>query len=208
MADEWLERWNHRYSAKEYAYGIEPNNFLKEELQKLKPGSILFGAEGEGRNAVYAAKQGWQVFAFDISNEGKNKALQLAEKEHVSISYQVGQLPHLQFEPEQFDAIALVYAHFPPAIKSAYHHLLSKFLKKGGTLIFEAFGKNHLEYLLKDERIGGPADIESLFSTNELTSDFENYQIITLEETEIELSEGLYHNGKGSVTRFVGRKPS
>jgi len=206
MTDTWLKRWNDRYKETEFAYGIEPNEFLKEQIDKLKVGTILFGAEGEGRNAIYSAKNGWNVNAFDISEEGKNKALKLAKENNVSIDYKVGQLPDLDFENEQFDAIALIYAHFPSNIKSEYHKILDKKLKKGGIVIFEAFGKNHLKYRNENPKVGGPPDLDSLFSTEELKSDFKNYEILKLEEKEIELNEGLYHNGKGSVTRFVGRK--
>ena len=206
MTDTWLKRWNDKYQEKEYAYGTEPNDFLKEQIQKLETGKILFGAEGEGRNAVYAGNLGWNVYAFDISLEGKNKALKLASENNISIDYQVGQLTDLDYGNEQFDVIALIYAHFPPSIKSEYHKLLDKKLKKGGIIIFEAFGKNHLEYKNKNPKIGGPSDFDSLFSTDELKSDFDNYEVLELMEKEIELSEGLYHNGKGSVTRFVGRK--
>ena len=66
--------WNKRYKQKEYAYGEQPNRFFKEQIQNLSPGKALFPAEGEGRNAVYAAQLGWEVEAFDISEEGKNKA--------------------------------------------------------------------------------------------------------------------------------------
>lgn len=79
-------------------------------------------------------------------------------------------------------------------------------LRKDGTIIFEAFSKNHIGYRIKNEKIGGPKDIESLFSMAELKSDFKNYEIIELVEKEIELNEGLYHNGKGSVIRFVAQK--
>jgi hypothetical protein len=54
--------------------------------------------------------------------------------------------------------------------------------------------------------MGGPRDIESLFSIEEIKSDFTNYRVIELVETEIELTEGVYHNGLGSVIRFVGQK--
>lgn len=202
----WLNRWNDRYSNEEFAYGTEPNNYLKEQLEKLKKGSILFPAEGEGRNAVFAAKQGWNVSAFDISIEGKNKALQLAEKNNVIINYQVGELQTLNFHKEQFDVIALIYAHFPADIKSSLHHLLNQYLRKGGYIIFEAFSKKHLEYIAKNEKAGGPKDIGSLFSVEEIKTDFPDYEIIQLAETEIELQEGLYHNGTGSVIRFIGQK--
>ena len=206
MNDTWTERWNDRYSNAAFAYGEEPNNFFKEQIEKLNPGTILFPAEGEGRNAVYAAKLGWEAAAFDISEEGKNKALKLAEANNVTIDYKVGELETLNYQPEQFDAIALIYAHFPAEIKSALHRMLESYLRKGGTIIFEAFSKKHLEYLAVNDKVGGPKDIESLFSIEEIQADFSNYEIIQLEEKEIELNEGLFHNGKGSVIRFVGKK--
>lgn len=206
MTNSWTQRWDDRYSNDEFAYGEEPNNYLKEQLEKLSPGTILFPAEGEGRNAVFAAKSGWTAEAFDISAEGKNKALKLAEVNNVTINYQVGELESLNYQAEQFDAIALIYAHFPAEIKSAIHKTLQQYLRRGGIVIFEAFSKRHLEYLAKDDKVGGPKDIESLFSIEEIQSDFPDYEIIELEEKEIELNEGLFHNGKGSVIRFVGRK--
>ncbi|KFF24903.1 class I SAM-dependent methyltransferase [Chryseobacterium vrystaatense] len=202
----WLDRWNERYSSDEFAYGTEPNNYLKEQLEKLTPGTILFPAEGEGRNAVFAAKLGWKVSAFDISEEGKNKALQLAKNNDVKIDYQVGEMETLDFHTEQFEVIALIYAHFPADIKSFIHTALDQYLRKGGLVIFEAFSKNHLDYVLKNEKVGGPKDIGSLFSIDEIKADFPNYDIIELEETEVELNEGLFHNGTGSVIRFTGRK--
>ncbi|UUF14042.1 MULTISPECIES: class I SAM-dependent methyltransferase [Flavobacterium] len=204
--NNWTQRWDDRYSSEEFAYGEDPNNYLKEQLEKLNPGAILFPAEGEGRNAIFAAKLGWNVSAFDISEEGKNKALKLAEANNVSIDYQVGELETLDFYTAQFDAIALIYAHFPAEIKSVIHKQLDKLLRKNGVIIFEAFSKKHLEYLAVNEKVGGPKDIESLFSIEEIKADFLNYEIIELEEKEIELNEGLFHNGKGSVIRFIGRK--
>jgi hypothetical protein len=206
MNDPWIERWNERFSKEEFAYGEQPNNYLKEQLEKLDTGKILFPAEGEGRNAVFAARMGWTVSAFDVSVVGKNKALRLAENNRVAIDYQVGELQTLHYTPEEFDVIALIYAHFPAAIKSSYHRMLDKFLRKNGLIIFEAFSKKHVDYLARNEKVGGPKDIAMLFSIDEIKSDFANYDIIELEEKEIELNEGPFHNGTGSVIRFVGQK--
>jgi 2-polyprenyl-3-methyl-5-hydroxy-6-metoxy-1,4-benzoquinol methylase len=206
MNDLWKERWNERYRQEAFAYGELPNLFLKEQLNQLSVGKILFPAEGEGRNAVYAAKMGWDVYAFDISNEGKKKAQKLAHLNNVSINYQVGELPKLNFSQNQFDTVALIYAHFPPDIKSMYHKLLDKYIRKNGIIIFEAFSKKHFDYVMKNEKVGGPKDIHQLFSIEEIQADFSNYEIIELKEMEVELQEGLYHNGVGSVIRFVGRK--
>jgi 2-polyprenyl-3-methyl-5-hydroxy-6-metoxy-1,4-benzoquinol methylase len=206
MNDTWTNRWNDRYSKEEFAYGVAPNNYLKEQLENLNTGTILFPAEGEGRNAVFAAKLGWTVSAFDISPQGKNKALLLAGTNKVTIDYQVGELQTLNYNPEQFDIIALIYAHFPANIKSVYHKALDKYLRRGGLVIFEAFSKKHIEYNSKNEKVGGPKEVDMLFSIDEIKSDFDNYEIIELVEKEIELNEGLFHNGIGSVIRFVGRK--
>jgi ubiquinone/menaquinone biosynthesis C-methylase UbiE len=198
--------WNKRYSEPDFVYGEEANNFLKTELEKLPVGSILFPADGEGRNSVFAATKKWKVSAFDISKGGKKKAIQLAEKNKVKIEYQVGELNDLDYKPKQFDAIALIYAHFPGKIKSSSHKEIDKFLKKDGTIIFEAFSKKHLEYNSKNPEVGGPKDVDTLFSIEEIKSDFSNYEIIELSEKEVELNEGKYHIGLGSVIRFVGRK--
>jgi hypothetical protein len=200
------EFWDHRYSKVEFAYGKQPNNYLKETLEKIPSGKILFPAEGEGRNGVYAAKLGWTVSAFDISAAGKNKALLLAEQNKVEIDYQVGEIQNLHYNNDQFDAIALIYAHFPADIKSFYHQTIDKYLRKGGLIIFEAFSKKNIDYQLKNDKVGGPKDLGTLFSIEEIKADFENYEIIELVEKEIELNEGLFHNGKGMVVRFIGRK--
>lgn len=206
MSENWTDRWNERYSKEEFAYGTEPNEYLKEQLKNRAAGNILFAAEGEGRNAVFAAKLGWTVSAFDISTEGRKKALMLAQNNNVNIDYKVGLLPNLNFKEQQFDAIALIYAHFPANIKSDYHRTLDKYLRKGGLVIFEAFSKKHLEYNSQNEKVGGPKELAMLFSVDEIRSDFANYDIVELEEKEIELNEGLFHIGKGSVIRFTGIK--
>ncbi|MFZ9388536.1 MAG: class I SAM-dependent methyltransferase [Chitinophagaceae bacterium] len=206
MPDPWTSRWNERFSGEAYAYGEEPNLFLKEQLDKLPPGKILFPAEGEGRNAVYAASRGWEAQAFDISSEGQKKALKLAEKKGVRIDYRVGELQTLGYLPGEFDVIALIYAHFPPAKRSGLHRSLGELVKPGGLVILEGFSKKHLEYLTKDEKVGGPRDIESLFSMEEMHEEFPGFDPDVLEETEIHLHEGEFHVGLGSVIRFVGRR--
>ena len=102
------QQWDSRYSAEEYIYGIEPNEYLRHFLDSRKPGRILFPAEGEGRNAVYAASLGWQVDAFDQSETGRQKALKLAAMKGVSINYGLISLEDWQPDSNIYDAVALV----------------------------------------------------------------------------------------------------
>lgn len=198
--------WDERYANEQYAYGEEPNVYLKEKLELLKPGKILFPADGEGRNSVYAARIGWEAHAFDQSIEGRSKALSLAAKSGVKIDYQVGEFQSLAFEDSAYEAIALIYAHFSGDQKSNYHQRLISYLKPGGYIIFEAFSKGHLAYNSQNPRVGGPKDLSMLFSMEEIKSDFAGFDVLELQDQEVELNEGLFHVGTGMVIRFLGRR--
>lgn len=200
--------WNNRYNQKEYAYGTQANQFLKEQIKNLKPGKALFPAEGEGRNATYAAQLGWEVEAFDLSIEGKNKAENLAKQRNVLINYTVGDLENIHFEPNQFDLIVLIFAHFEASKKSLYHNILASYLKKDGVIILEGFSKNHIQYNTQNPKVGGPKDIEMLYSADEIQNDFKDFHCVLCGEHEVELNEGIYHVGKGSVIRYIGKKLS
>lgn len=193
--------WNERYSHEKLAYGAEPNEFFRKQLQHLRPGKLLLPAEGEGRNALYAAQQGWQVTAFDFSEAGYKKAMALAAQRGVTLNYQVTDAAQFACEPESQDAVALIYAHFPPALRRQLHQKVMEWLKPGGTIMLEAFHPNQLSYTS-----GGPKDESLLYTANMLQDDFHLLTIKQLEEVEIQLNEGAYHSGAGYVTRMVAQK--
>ncbi len=198
--------WDKRYSVSEYVYGEHPNTYLKEQLEVLPTGNILFVGEGEGRNGVYAAKMGWSVFAFDLSVEGKKKADKLARKHNVKIDYQVGELHELDYQKGQFDVIAMIFTHFPSMSRAVIHKELSKYLRPGGAIIMEVFSEKQINHQVEGDSGGGPKSIDMLYTLDDIRSDFENFKIIELNEAEVCLKEGDHHNGLSSVIRFVGLK--
>ncbi len=199
--------WNSRYSESGYAYGTEPNEYFKQEIDRIDvPGSLLLPAEGQGRNAVYAAKKGWRVDAFDISEAGYKKALELAQSNQVTINFEVGTLEEVSVSQHKYDAIGLVYAHFPPPIRTNYHSKFAELLNAGGYIILEGFSKNNLPLRQKNPAVGGPDKLELLFDADQIEHDFMGLKILHLAEEEIELSEGKYHVGTAKVIRFVGKK--
>lgn len=195
------EFWNERYATKEYAYGIEPNQYFKEKIKLLKPGKILFPAEGEGRNAVFAASLGFEVTAFDPSIEGKKKAIQLADQHQVTIDYRIETYESVSFAENSFDVLVLIFAHMPAVLRKKYHQKLITFLKPGGTLILQGFAKEQIE-----NNTGGPKDISMLFSEEELKSDFEPMDQINMEKKEVSLKEGPYHQGMAAVIQLFAKK--
>lgn len=199
--------WNERYAKKEYAYGTKPNEFFKEAFDKLHlKGKMLFPAEGEGRNAVFAAENACDVFAFDSSLEARNKALRLADGKGVTFQYQVGRMGSLNYSENSFDAIVLIFAHFPPATRNNYHEEFIRLLKPGAYLILEAFHKDHIFYNSSNPEVGGPKDRDLLYSEEELEEDFSILDTIQLDKKIVELNEGIYHKGVAAVIRYIGRK--
>ncbi len=193
--------WNSRYANIEYAYGIKPNQYFEKELKKLPKGKILLPAEGEGRNAVYASKLGWEVSAFDISDKGKEKALKLAKENNVRIDYLLSSVLDISYPDNSFDCLGIFFMHLPLHIKkSAFLELIKK-IKEGGTFILEVFSKKQIEY-----NTGGPKNIEMLFNIEELKDIFKDFSSAFFEEKEVVLNEGLFHQGEAVTIRGFGKK--
>lgn len=198
--------WNKRYSQKEWSYGWQPNVYLKEKLTILPPGKILFPAEGEGRNAVFASTLGWDTSAFDYSEQGQLKAYELAKDLNTTIDYKLASFLEEDYPKESFDVICNIFVHFKPDIKTQMHQRLNTYLKKGGLFIMEVFSKDHLELSRKNPKVGGPDSTEPMYSLEEVKQLFPHFEIIELKKEKVHLQEGLYHVGESSVIRFVGRK--
>ncbi len=195
------DNWNNRYAAPEYVYGKEPNSFFKQQLSDLPAGKILLPGEGEGRNAVFAAKAGWNVDAIDQSETAKSKALLLAQENGVSVNYLVSGLDDVQLKDKEYDAIGLLYLHFNSEEREQIHKKFLKALKPGGTMIFEAFAKEQIK-----NASGGPKDVNLLYSLEDIIEDFIDFDINVFTKETITLDEGNGHQGKAVVIRFSGKK--
>jgi len=193
--------WNDRYEDHETVYGLEPNEFLAEVLPGISPGTILFPAEGEGRNARFAARLGWHTDAFDFSPVAREKALALAAKENLMINYKAADLSSIELPPLAYDVVALIFVHMEPQERTRFHRACMTALKPGGVIILEAFSKDQLRY-----NSGGPKSEEKLYTSENLMADFHGLQIQQLEKRIVLLDEGPFHRGLGSVLRFIGRK--
>ncbi len=194
--------WNQRYAENETVYGNKPNAYFKLKLDAFNDvGTILLPAEGEGRNAIYAASQGWAVTAFDYSETAKDKALTNASQKNLQLNYTVVDIHQYQ-ATNLYDAIGLIYIHLPTADRIVFHQKIIDSLAPGAMLIMEAFSKEQIH-----NQSGGPKAIEQLYSITELRHDFESLDMIELEEIATDLDEGPFHQGSASVIRLFAKKP-
>ncbi len=199
------EMWDKRYGADTFAYGESPNAYFKEKLSQIKPGKLLLPAEGEGRNAAFALSLGWDVEAFDISKEGKLKAEKLAVDQPGTLNYQIKDALEISYPENSFDAVSFVYAHFPPDLRKTVYQKMLKALKPGGYIILEGFGRKQIEYQAH-QKSGGPRNAEFLFSMEDMHSLFKGFEVLEMLEGEVQLQEGIYHQGQAWVLRFLGKK--
>ena len=199
--------WNERYSETEYIFGTEPNDFLKENFQKIPAGGkVLCLAEGEGRNAVFLAEQGYQVTAMDMSEVGLNKALKLAKDRGVEISTQVADLTDYDFGAGEWDSIVSIWAHLPETVRQRVHAHIVPALKPNGVFILEAYTEQQLTM----DAVGGPpaTQKECFGSLAVLRNELAALEEIMGTETQRMISEGKRHQGLSAVVQFIAKKDS
>ena len=194
--------WDKRYSGDDYAYGIEPNDFLVEMLDRLPTGKVLCLAEGEGRNAVWLAEQGYQVTAVDASEVGLQKARKLAKKHGVDITTVHADLSDFEIKPEHWDVIVSIFCHLPPELRRKVHQKCVQGLRPGGLLLLEAYTPAQLEH-----DTGGPPSSVMMMGKNAISTELEGLEFLHLLECEREIHEGEFHNGMGAVVQVLARKP-
>lgn len=193
--------WNDRYKQADFVYGTEPNAFFAEQLRLLTPGTVLLPAEGEGRNAVFAAQHDWMVDAFDFSEAAQTKAYRLALDRGVSINYTLGNL--LTFtSASRYDVLALIFVHLAPDPRRHMLNHLTGLLKPGGTLLLEGFHPGQIGL-----PSGGPDLPDFCYTADELTATLApGFAITQLTDQAITLHEGPYHNGPAHTVRLVAIK--
>jgi hypothetical protein len=196
------EFWNARYDTDDFAYGKSPNSFFKEQLWDQKFGRLLLPAEGEGRDAVYAAKKGWLVHAFDYSEVAASKAVVFAHSEGVKFEYQVIDTENFETADEFYHLVSVSFLHLPEKERLNFHRKMVNSLLPGGKIIAEYFSKKQI-----DKKTGGPQNPELLYSVDDLKHDFSELNILHLTEELVLLENGNYHRDEAWVLRFVGQKP-
>lgn len=197
--------WNERYNEAEYIFGTEPNDFLRDEFSKIPiGGSVLCLAEGEGRNAVFLAQQGYQVTAMDMSEVGLNKALKLAQDRGVDIITQVADLADYEFGEAQWDGIVSIWVHLPTAVRQRVYAQIAPALKPNGVFILEAYTEQQLNM----NAVGGPpaTQQERFGSLAVLRSELAELEEITGVEKQRMISEGKRHQGLSAVVQFIAKK--
>lgn len=202
MSDQ-REFWNERFAKEGYFYGLEPNLYVASIIDTLDENrKILFLGEGEGRNAIYAARAGHQVTALDASDIGLAKCAERARSEDLAI-----ELIHTDLEEwspsDSYDAVLCSFLHLAEPLRSDVFAKVLDVLSIGGLFGGEFFSVHQLP-----RTTGGPKDETLLYTASALESIFSGLscEIAELHECDAELFEGRGHNGIASVVRMRVRR--
>ena len=192
--------WDERYSASDYFYGKEPNDFLRKQIKRLPAGGqVLCLAEGEGRNAVYLAREGFQVAAVDGSRVGLKKLEALAKEAGVSVKTVCADLAEFEIQPGSWDAIIAIWCHLPSTLRRKAHAASVQGLRKGGAFLLEAYRPEQLKY-----GTGGPKDPDFLMNLEILRPELTGLRLEVEIEKDREIHEGKGHQGPSSVVQVMG----
>ncbi|MBQ3210018.1 MAG: methyltransferase domain-containing protein [Oscillospiraceae bacterium] len=169
------------YLSDDYYWGLQPNDLCYEVLRLVPPGKdtkLLEIGCGEGKDAFFFARNGYNVTAFDIAQSGINKLQRLAEMYHLHINAFRADMLSYRLQ-EEYDVI---YS------SRALHHIKPELRKE----IFENYkqhtklnGINAMNVYLRKPFIEPPPeqdDFAYLWESGELLMKYSDWRIKLIEE--------------------------
>ena len=194
------EFWNSKFSQEEFLYGKKPNTFLASKIKLLKKESeLLCLGEGEGRNAIFFAKRGFKVSAFDASDIGLAKLDKKAQAEKLDIKTVCLDLNEWKRD-KKYDVIVASYLHMYKDERIKLFEKIEDSLNPNAYFIGEFFSKKQLNF-----KSGGPKDEDLLYNVDDFNKNF-LYCDKEVSEQEVILDEGKGHQGDASVIRVIIQK--
>ncbi|MBK4216030.1 class I SAM-dependent methyltransferase [Paracoccus caeni] len=199
--------WNEVFSGSNYRYGTSPAGFVAANMTPETPGQrLLTVAEGEGRNAVWLAAQGWRVTAVEGSPNAVAKGRRLAEGQGVQIDWIIADLDDFDWPTGHFDAVLGCFIQFAePTFRDRIFAGLAAALKPGGTLYLHGFSTRQRE---QGYTSGGPSAVDQLYTLPILRRAFPDWPKTLARDYDDALSSGEGHQGAAALIDFIARKPS
>jgi cyclopropane fatty-acyl-phospholipid synthase-like methyltransferase len=196
------ERWETRFRGPDYAFGKEPNAFLKAQAPLLRGRrTALSVADGEGRNGVWLAEQGLDVLTIDFSPAALEKAQALAAERGVKLRTEVADVTTWRWPKNAFDVVAAIFIFVGPRERDAFFTNLKNTLAPGGLLLIQGYRPKQLEY-----RTGGPPDAARMYTRDILQAGFGDMAKLDIREHDSTISEGSSHVGMSALIDLVATK--
>lgn len=198
--------WEERFAQSDtYVFGTEPAQFLVEHTPYLVTGQrALSVADGEGRNAVYMAKQGLDVTALEFAPSAVARAKKLAQTHRVALRHlNANMLIDDWVETQSYDLVVGIFIQFAtPSERQMQFRDMQASCKPGGVVMLHGYTAKQIEL-----GTGGPPFADRMYSEPQMRSDFQGWDILECRAYEREVQEGRGHSGMSALLDFVARRP-
>jgi SAM-dependent methyltransferase len=172
-------------------FNAAPNKLLQAAVQGVAPGKALDIGMGQGRNAVFLARQGWDVTGVDTSAEGVRQAEAQAKAAGVALHGVVQDVAAFDMGRARWSLIAMIYMDDRALVER-----IKQALAPGGLVVIEFFHSDSNDYF--------PHPIHG-FETGELERLFAGYTIV---RSEVVQDVADFGERPAKLVRFVARKPA
>lgn len=189
------ERWNERRSKGFEPFPDEPAEWLVEHGALLGVGGrALDVACGDGRNALYLARLGFEVDAVDVSDATIDALRAAAPERAPAVRPRVVDLEREPLPEGEYDVV-VNFNYLQRDLFGA----LERALRPGGWLVFETFGRAQIDEL------GKPMNPAYVLDDNELLRAFSALRVRHYREGVVERSGG---GGARGVASLVAQRPA
>ncbi len=185
--------WDARYAESDLVWSAEPNQFVARECADLPPGTALDLAAGEGRNAIWLARQGWDVTAVDFSQVALDKGAQVAGDTELRWV----RADATRWQPDRaYDLVVLAYLQLAEEQRAAAVRAGFDSLRSGGTFLLVAHDSTNIA-----EGTGGPQDPAVLYTADDVLADLDGraYDVRVAERVERVVGGGTRSPHAGDV---------
>lgn len=198
-----FERWEGRFAAPHFVFGTAPNAFLARSAGRIAPGGrVLSIADGEGRNGVWLAEQGFAVTAQDFSPTAQAKARGLAVDRGVTLDWELSDITKRDWKADAFDAVVGIFFQFlEPTARAAVFDGIKRTVRSGGVVLIEGYGPRQLDYAT-----GGPKKLENLYTEALLQDAFSDFSEVETSAYDAKIEEGPGHSGMSALVDLVARR--
>ena len=178
--DDAADYWDKVYTADKPIFLRQPTELLVDAVRNCKPGKALDIGMGQGRNAIFLARQGWDVTAFDPSEEGVKQAQAQARTSGVHIGALVAREEEFDLGVLQWDLIVMTYVR---RLRTGDAERFSRSLRPQGIFVYE------------NNNVG---------ERNELLREFLSFRILRFED--VDTHSDWHPEKKQRVERLIAQK--
>jgi len=127
--------WDRMFAASEQLFSPDPNAIVVELVSALQPGHALDLGAGEGRHAVWLARQGWRVTAVDFSPVALERTRRRAAAAGLEIECVLADADDVDPPTGGFDLVLIAYMHPAPDVRDSAFATVAKTVAVGGHLL-------------------------------------------------------------------------